>query len=104
MAVVLSTYPNLGTQSSNFVSIVTSSPTGLTSLVSRVPVGQLTSGTHTVRVTLQAGVLTVYVDGGAVVNRKVTVTATALLAFTAGTGHLTDVHVVRNAALAASGW
>jgi hypothetical protein len=110
VAVVLSTYPILGVQSSNFVSVVNSTATGLAPIATRVPVGQLNSGTHTVMVTLIKSTVNgtyavnVYIDGGLVGHAGVSVASTALLAFTAGTGHLTDIHVVRNAALAATGW
>jgi len=110
LAVVLSTYPSLGVQSSNFVSIVNSTTTGLSSVATRVPVGQLSSGTHTVTVSLAENTTTkkfslvVSIDGGLVVQSSVGIAPTALLAFTAGTGLKTDSHVVRNAALTATAW
>jgi hypothetical protein len=109
VAVVLSTYPIMGIQSSNFISIVNAAATGLTPLVTKVPVGQLASGTHSVAVTLVKSTsgnysLTVSIDGEAVGHTGVTVASTALMAFTAGTGHLTNIHLVRNAALAAAAW
>ena len=110
VAVALSTYPGLGVNSSNFVAVVTSSASGLTASGTRVPVEQLNSGTHTVTVSLVQNpatkryTLTLSIDGGLVVQAGVTVGPTALLAFTAGTGGLTDIHVVRNAALTATGW
>ena len=55
VAVILSTHPMLGTNSDNFVSIVTSSPSGLAAIATRVPVGQLRTGIHTLEVTLAAG-------------------------------------------------
>jgi len=110
LAVVLSTYPSLGIQSSNFVSIVNSTTAGLSTVATRVPVGQLSSGTHTVTISLTQNPTTlkyslvVSIDGGLVVQSGVGIASTALLAFSAGTGFRTDMHVVRNAALAATGW
>jgi hypothetical protein len=111
LAVVLSTYPILGVSSRNFVSIVTSSATGLALVGSaRVPVQQLNSGTHTVTLSLVQNpttkkyTLMVAVDGLFVLQYGVNVAATALLAYTAATGHLTDIHTVRNAAIAAAAW
>lgn len=103
-AVVLSTYPETGVLSDNFVALATAAASGLTFTSSRVPVGQLRDGTHLVTVTLSKGTITVYVDGGLVLTGHVSLAPTALLAFTGGTGHETDMHVVRDAALTASGW
>jgi hypothetical protein len=102
VGVVFSTHPILGTTSNNFVAIVTSSGSGLTPTVARVPVGLLRAGPHSVQVTLVNGTLTVNVDGGLVVSHKVSVAATGLLAFTGSTGGATDVHIVRAGALTAS--
>ena len=44
-----------------------------------------------------------YVDGGLVTSTGVSVGSTGLLAFTGSTGGDTDVHIVRAAALTASG-
>ncbi len=103
-AVVLSTYPETGVLSDNFVALATAAASGATFTSSRVPVGQLRDGTHLVTVTLSKGTITVYVDGGLVLTGHVSLAPTALLAFTGGTGHETDMHVVRDAALTASGW
>lgn len=107
MAVVFSTYPILGTASNNFVAIVTANGTnGLSLSSARVPVGQLRSGIHQVRVTLAGGALTVYLDGGIVASAKIpkSLPATSLLAFTGSTGGLTDVHAIRDVSIAASAW
>ena len=72
-------------------------------------IGSLLSGTHTVTVAVsgQAGpgdLVTIYLDGARVlVENEPTMTSTVRLAFTAGTGKLKDVHIVRTAAIAASG-
>jgi hypothetical protein len=105
MAVALSTYPILGSTSSNFVAIVTANGTkGLSPSTEQVVSGQLRSGIHTVKVTLAGGTLHVYLDGGLVTSAKASLPATSLLAFTASTGGETDVHAIRDASLAASGW
>jgi len=107
MAVVFSTYPILGTASNNFVAAVTANGSnGLSLSGARVPVGQLRSGIHTVKVTFGGGRLIVYLDGGLVVLAKIprSLPTTSLLAFTGSTGALTDVHAIRNASVAASAW
>ena len=107
MAVVFSTYPILGTASNNFVAAVTANgASGLTVISARVPVGQLRSGIHTVKVTFGSGRLIVYLDGGLVALAKIprSLPTTSLLAFTGSTGNLTDVHTIRNVSVAASAW
>ncbi len=71
-------------------------------------VGSLLTGTHLVRVTVSRGgggyVVTVYLDGVRVLAQAETgLPSSVRLAFTAGTGSLTDAHVVRTVAIAASG-
>ncbi len=72
-------------------------------------IGTLTTGTHTVTVTVVKDstlgmVVTVWLDGVQVLQEaEWKVTPTVLLAFTAGTGTATDVQIVRNVAIAASG-
>jgi hypothetical protein len=109
MAVVLSTYPELGTASHNFIAVVTSkagaSGTLTLSSMARVPVGQLRSGIHTVTVTLANGSLAVYLDGGIVATAHASgLGATSLPAFTASTGGLADIHAIRDVSLTASAW
>lgn len=72
-------------------------------------IGSLLSGTHTVRVSVsrQGGpgdLVTIFLDGVRVLaENEPTMTSTVRLAFTAGTGKLNDVHIVRTVAIAASG-
>jgi len=59
-----------------------------------------------VRVIRSAGtdVLVVWLDGEQVLQQpEPSMTATSLLAFTAGTGGVTDVHTVRDVAIASPG-
>ena len=104
VAVVLSTYPVYGIDSSNFISIIGSSRYGITVIATLAPLGQLRSGLHQIRVTVRPNsmgpLLTVYMDGDAIISRAVTLPSTALPAFTAGTGGLTDVHTVSDATIA----
>jgi hypothetical protein len=104
-AVTFSTYPDLGTASSNFFAVVTLSGTsGMSEYTARVPVVQLRSGTHAAQVTLNAGRLVVQLDGGVVASVPGPVQTSSLLAFSGSTGALTDVHAIRNVSIAASGW
>ncbi len=104
VAVALSTYPAYGIDSSNFISIIGSSRYGITVIATLAPLGQLRSGLHritvTVRKTSTGPLLTVYMDGDVIISRAVTLPSTALPAFTAATGGLTDVHTVSDAAIA----
>ncbi len=51
-----------------------------------------------------ADIITVWLDGGQIMQQSVTgVPSTALLAFTGGTGARTDVHLVRDIAISATG-
>jgi hypothetical protein len=67
-------------------------------------VAPLRTGTHTVTVTLQAGLMTLFVDGVNVMHLTYSPQPKMLLAFTAATGTVTDTHIVRNAAITATGF
>jgi hypothetical protein len=54
-----------------------------------------------VTVSLKAGTLTVAIDGTTVLTQTVTVPSSAYVAFTGGTGSVTDRHLVQNAAILA---
>ena len=107
VAVALDTYQAPGYQSNNFVGI--SAATGQGVLLfprnqSAVAIGSLRAGTHTVSVDVaQSGgsyAMVVWLDGQQVLQRpEPTLTPTSLLAFTGGTGGLTDVHVIRDVAI-----
>jgi hypothetical protein len=99
VAVTLDTYQNAGDPSANFTGIGTSDGTSVGQvryIATRRLATPLTSGTHTVDVTVGSGRLTAVIDGTYQVSGLVTVPPSAYLAFTAGTGGLTDVHTVRN--------
>ncbi|HEX9032923.1 MAG TPA: hypothetical protein VF834_13875, partial [Streptosporangiaceae bacterium] len=71
-------------------------------------IGSLLSGTHLVTVNVtgsgQGPIVTIYLDDVQVLQvAEPTLTPTVRLAFTAGTGTLTDVQTVRSAAISASG-
>jgi predicted lipoprotein with Yx(FWY)xxD motif len=101
VAVVFDTHQVTGYPSSNFAAIATGvSSTGVLKLTSSVKeIGQLRSGTHNVEVTVNGGVLVVYFDGAQILAQRVTLPRTVKLAFTAGSGKLTDMHTVRDAAI-----
>jgi Abnormal spindle-like microcephaly-assoc'd, ASPM-SPD-2-Hydin/PQQ-like domain len=109
VAVALDTYQNPGYPSSNFAGIATGvsgGPLTYQSTVQEIP--QLRAGTHTVMVQVRAGtgaaVILVWLDGELILTQsELSLGATALLAFTGGTGGLTDVHTIRDVAIAASG-
>jgi hypothetical protein len=109
IAVALDSYQNAGSPSNNFVGIATGTTSGLLSYQSIVhEIGQLRSGTHTVKVEVTGGssssVLRVWLDGELVLAvSEPSLGPTALLAFTGATGGLTDVHTVRDVAISASG-
>jgi hypothetical protein len=105
-AVVLSTYPIDGINSNNFIGIATTSSSGLNFVASRVPLGQLRSGIHTIKITVTKNtsgksLITVYMDGNlALSSSSLTLPSTSMPAFTGATGGLTDVHTVSNGAIA----
>ena len=72
-------------------------------LASALLIPQLRSGTHTVTVQVtSAGVLVVWLDGEQLLALpEPSLGPTSRLAFTGGTGGLTDVHVVRDVAISA---
>ncbi|MHA3704869.1 choice-of-anchor D domain-containing protein [Jatrophihabitans sp. YIM 134969] len=99
-AVTLDTYQNGSDISDNFTGIARSGPDTVSDEVTYLKQKQvptpLTAGTHTVDVTVAAAALTVAVDGTVSYSAPVTLPDRVLLAFTAGTGGLTDQHVVRD--------
>lgn len=104
VAAVFDTHQVTGYPTSNFAAVATkANKSGVLQFaaVPSVAIEQLRTGTHDVRITLRGGVITVYLDGAMVQQAHVYVSATALLAFTAGTGGLTDLHAIRNIAITA---
>ena len=103
VAVVFDTHQAPGYPSSNFVGIATgTAKAGVLRLAAAADQPtSLRSGTHNAVVTVNGGVLTVYLDGVQVLQKRVPVPAKALLAFTGSGSALTDMHVVRDAAISA---
>ncbi|MFF5763903.1 choice-of-anchor D domain-containing protein [Streptomyces tanashiensis] len=106
VAVAFDTFRNPGDPSANFVGIATGgsgSALAYASTTSSVPA--LRSGTHTVSVAVTGKTVTVSLDG---VQRLRTTVASlppaALLAFTGGTGSVTDIHAVRGASITAASY
>ena len=108
LGVVLDT--NGRTSPEGFVGLsVKVGPNGLRFQSKAQGIEMLTAGTHTVTVNVTKSgtlgpIVTVYLDGVQVLQRaEPGLTRTVRLAFTAGTGTTTDVHIVRNVAISASG-
>jgi hypothetical protein len=86
---------------------VTVGPNGLKFQRKAQGIGLLSAGTHVVAVNVtkngKAGaIVTIFLDGVQVLQiAEPQLTATARLAFTAGTGTTTDMHLVRNVAISA---
>jgi len=102
VAVTLDTYHDTGYPAGNFVGITAGLGTsGLAFQASALLIPQLRSGTHTVTVQVtSAGVLVVWLDGEQLLALpEPSLGPTSLLAFTGGTGGLTDMHVVRDVAI-----
>ncbi|MFB7452767.1 choice-of-anchor D domain-containing protein [Streptomyces sp. NPDC056194] len=106
VAVAFDTFKNTGDPSANFVGIATGgSGSALTYASTTTNVPSLRSGTHTVAVSVSGKTVTVSVDGTQRLRTTVaSLTPTALLAFTGGTGSITDIHAVRGATITASSY
>ncbi len=99
VAVALDTYQNAANPSANFAGITDGSPTSsdlLHWLATATNAPALRGSPHHVVATLQAGTLTVSIDGTRYLSTPVTLPPEVLVGFTAGTGGLTDVHSVAN--------
>ncbi|MGW7385845.1 choice-of-anchor D domain-containing protein [Streptomyces sp. NPDC054794] len=103
VAVTFDTYRNGSEPSANFVGIATAaSGDNLTYAATTTAVPDLRSGTHAVSVSVTGTTLTVTMDGTQLLRTAVpSLGPTALLAFTGGTGGLTDIHTVRNVSITA---
>ena len=97
VAVCLQTVKVTGDPSNNFVGISCGGTSGrLVYLVASKAIGALRAGTHLVNVKVGAqGHLVVTVDGKKIFNTAVKLPAKAYAGFSAATGSLTDVHLVR---------
>ena len=99
VAVSLDTHANATDPSSNFVGVAAGTlgaADALDYLSTSSNVGPLTSGTHDVDVNVYGGHLRVIVDGDLKIDQPINLPATVRPGFTAGTGGLTDQHIVRN--------
>jgi predicted lipoprotein with Yx(FWY)xxD motif len=101
VAVAFGTHQSAGYPSANFAAIAGGAASnGVLKLTSAVnEIGPLRAGTHNVEITVTGGVLAVFFDGQQILAHRVTLPKTVKLAFTGGTGALTDVHAVRDAAI-----
>jgi hypothetical protein len=106
----LDTYKNAGYPSNNFVGITTGtrSSGGLNYQSTAQVIPPLRAGTHTVMIQVVgasgSAVVVVWLDGEVVLTQpEPSLGPTALLAFSGSTGGLTDVHTVRDVAIAATG-
>ena len=102
IAVVLATKQMPGTPAGSWVGISAGSANGMPTFIATKALGSLQGGAHRVTVSLSSGTLTVTIDGVMVLTHAVTAPAKALVAYTAGTGNSTNLHIVRNAAIAAA--
>jgi hypothetical protein len=97
--VAFETYPNAGVSSKNYVAIGTSTPgqTATTFTATNTDVPALRNTTHPVEITItSASHIVVKIDGTQVLDKAVTLPSRVRVAFTAGTGALTDTHAVLN--------
>jgi len=106
LAVPLISKISSGYPAGNFAGISTGTSGSVLGLQTWVRnIAPLRSGTHTMVVTITPGdVVIVSLDGQQLMQQaEPGLPATALLAFTAGTGTPTDNHVIRNVAISAAG-
>jgi hypothetical protein len=101
----LVTFQAAGDPSDNFVALTGGTLNGQPAIRrASGAIAPLRTGTHTVTITLHAGLMTVFVDGVNIMHLTYSPQPKMLLAFTGGTGSATDNHIVRNAAITASGF
>jgi hypothetical protein len=96
VAVTLDTYKDPGYPSSNFVGIASSTAGGAITFLATATNVPALRATNTVRVTVSAGVITVWINGTQVLSHAAPVPATVLTGFTGATGGLNDRHAVSN--------
>ncbi len=100
VAVALDTFKGPVDPSSNFVGITNAGSEGqLVYVATTGAVPPLRNATHHVDVVVLGGHVKVSIDGAPVLDQAVAVPNQALLAFTAGTGGLTDRHMITNVAI-----
>ena len=99
----LDTYQNDGDPSANFVGIAVSDANSRTDQMPYVRThnlpSSLDSGTHTVTVSVGSGKITAVIDGSTTISARATIPPTAYVAFSGGTGGLTDNHIVRDVSI-----
>ncbi|MEU6142957.1 choice-of-anchor D domain-containing protein [Streptomyces sp. NPDC047081] len=106
VAVTFDTYKNGTDPSANFVGIATAGTgTSLTYASTTTGVPNLRAGPHTVVVSVAGKTLTVTMDGVQLLRTTVaSLSPTAFVAFTGGTGGKTDIHTVRDVAVTAGSY
>ncbi|MGW8352285.1 choice-of-anchor D domain-containing protein [Streptomyces wedmorensis] len=106
VAVTFDTYRNPGDPYANFVGVATGgSGSALTYAATTSSVPNLRSGTHAVTIAVSGKTVTVTVDGTQRLRTTVaSLPPTALLAFTGGTGGVTDIHAFRGASITAASY
>ena len=91
---------NTGDPSANFIGIANGATGGNYDSLKYVTSGavptSLRTGTHVVDLSIVGGVVSMNIDGGTQLRRRLAVPATAFLAFSAGTGGHDDIQSVRN--------
>jgi hypothetical protein len=102
VAVALGTQQLPGTPAGNWVAISAGSSAGVPTFIATKALGALRTGSHRVTVSLVSGTLTVAIDGVTELTQAVSAPSKALVAYTASTGSVTDLHLVRNAAISAA--
>ena len=100
VAVALDTYKGPVDPSNNFVGIANAGSDGqLVYVATSGAIPALRNATHHVDVEVLGGHVKVKIDGAPVLDQAVAVPNQALLAFTAGTGGLTDRHAISNVSI-----
>ncbi|MEY2421523.1 MAG: hypothetical protein QOI95_1590 [Acidimicrobiaceae bacterium] len=102
VAVTFDTYQNSGDPSRNFLGVATGYENGpMTYAKTSSAIPTLFGGTHHVDISLNGGSITVRIDGASVLKANVGAVLPhgARLGFTAGTGSLSDRHMVTNVAI-----
>jgi hypothetical protein len=105
VAVSFLTYPQGGISSNNFVAIETSTAGGTAKFVaSTTNVPNLRSTTHAAKVTVNGTTISLSLDGNQVLSAQVpALQLSAVVGFSAGTGSVTDVHMVTDVGIVTKG-
>jgi hypothetical protein len=106
VAVALDTFKGAGDPSANFVGLTDgrdATTGGLHWLATSTAVSTLRGASHVVKVGVANGTLTVWIDGGQVLQRAVMVPPRVLVGLSGATGGLTDRHAVSSFLVTGSG-